>query len=332
MQLRAKISIAGLTLAVMTGCTPKGVPTDADGNRLDRIAFWGQQGTQNAIYITTDGTASPYKKVTDIASRTTSLRLSPDRQRILWIEGETLYTVKTDGTDKLNFGTSLKTLNADWSTDSDTILFEPKDNFQIRKTKATSSTTNELVLDNVYSFSVTKDGEMMTFIPLGSTSVHYSKTDGTSMNSLAAEPAGSNILNPTIDYFKTKITYVVAGVPDGKVKVGNISDGKVNQVSTSVGAYAGWPIPYVNGGPVAMSLTTASGPLIYNLSHFTATGPKTLDSVEGGIFSRVVDAPGDLAVIAYTKSNQLFKLGLLATDTPRRIGEGLDKTGYCDWR
>lgn len=321
----------GALILTLFACGGAGDP-DVDSSAT-RMAFWGKVGTQDALYVTAPGDIKTYQKVTDLAVKSTYIRISPDRNRILWIESGNLNAVSSDGTGKVAFTVATNIVGADWGSDSDTILFEPSSTFEIRKTKFTVPTTNDQVLNNVYALGVNPGGTRMTFLPLGSTSVHFSDIDGANMDSLPAEPSGSNIVNPTYSAYN-QISYLIAATPTCRIKFVDLeaSTPTVTEVGGTVGALSGSPIAVSRRSPVGASFTTGPGGFVYSLNHYLPSGVVQLDTSTTGSITRVCSEPGDPGLVAYTKGNGLFTVPTAFTGPPSQQMTGLDSAGYCDWR
>ncbi len=298
-----------------------------------RMAFWGQQGTQNALYITAPGSLTSYEKVTDIGAKTTHVRISPDRSKILWIEGSLINVINADGTGKFTFDSSKASNNADWAADSDTIIYQPSAAFQIRKTKVSNHATDELIFDNVDGLEVTTDGTMMAFVPNGTNAVHYSLVDGSQLNSLPAEPSGTYILNATIEPYHRYLMYVASGMTS-KLKVADLETGTVTEVSGTRDVSYGFAIAHTNDAPVTPSYEVNGGTFTYTLSSFTSSSDiQDLDTVAGAVICRVVaDPDSTYGRVAYTKGTCIYTKSVLIPGTPTQVAADLTQAGYCDWR
>lgn len=329
MKLLTKI-LFGAMIVTILACGGGGGSVDPS---ITRMAFWGQQGTQNALYITAPGSVTNYEKVTDIGAKATHVRLSPDRSKILWIEGSLINVVNSDGTGKFTFDSSKASNNADWASDSDTIIYQPSAAFQIRKTKVSNHATDDLIFDDVDGLEVTTDGTMMAFVPNGTNAVHYSMVDGSQLNSLPAEPSGTYILNATIDPFHRYLMYVASGMTS-KLKVADLETGEVTEVSGTRNVSYGFAIAHANGAPVTPSYTTDGSTFTYTLSSFvSSTDIRDHDTVTGAAISRVVADPTDsFGTVAYTKGTCIFTTSVLTSLAPTQIAPELTQAGYCDWR
>ena len=329
MRLLAKI-LFGIMVVTILACGGGGGDVDPGATRM---AFWGQQGTQNALYITAPGSLTSYEKVTDIGAKTTHVRISPDRSKILWIEGSLINVINADGTGKFTFDSSKASNNADWAADSDTIIYQPSAAFQIRKTKVSNHATDELIFDNVDGLEVTTDGTMMAFVPNGTNAVHYSLVDGSQLNSLPAEPSGTYILNATIEPYHRYLMYAASGITT-KLKVADLETGVVTEVSGSLDVSYGFAFAFANGAPVAPTLTVSGGVFTYSLNSFVSSSDiRELDTVSGAVISRVVTNPDStFADVAYTKGTCIYTKSILLPGGPTQVAADLTQAGYCDWR
>lgn len=327
MKLLAKI-LFGAMIVTILACGGGG---NVDPKQT-RMAFWGLEGTQHGIYVTAPGSVNSYAKVADIGAKTTHVRISPDRSKVLWIEGSLINVVNTDGTGKFTFDSSKSSNNADWAEDSDSIIYQPSSAFQIRRTKVSNHTVDDLVVDNVDGLEVTTDGTMMAFVPNGTNAVHYSKTDGSEMNSLPAEPNGTYILNATIDPYHKYLMYVASGMTS-KLKVANLETGDVTEVSGTRNVSYGFAIAFV-GGPLAPTYTVSGGTFTYSLTSFPeGSSIVDVDSVTGATISRVIADPDvNYKGYAYTKGTCIFTGTFLVSGPPNQLFTSLTQAGYCDWR
>lgn len=298
-----------------------------------RIVFVGATGTTNySLYITPGGKRDSYSKLTDIGTNSRLVRISPNKTKVLWAEGTRLFAINSDGTDKVSFGTAVQTLNADWTSDNDTIVFEEYLTNKIKRVKVSASTVVENVLDAVREMSVHRKGLRMAFVPLGSTSVHYSNVDGTAMDSIKPEPAGSSISNPSLSQDLKHVFYVVL-TPTASVNElvsYDLTTGVRTVVSGSKNMQSGWALASVIDTPFGISALTGPTSFSYTLHFFKDTGVVDVDTITGAAIARVVGDPSGNIGAIYSKGNGLFYTDTMSA--PVNLAPGLDRAGYADWR
>lgn len=297
-----------------------------------QIAFWGRVGTQNALYITKQSDYSSFTKIADIPDSTSFVRLSPDRSKVLWIEKNFLFAMRVDGSGKVAFGSGMKTANADWGADSDVILIEPLGIHKISSTRMSNPTSSTILFNDVTEMNVSLDGTRMAFVPLGTRAVHYSNTDGTGLDSLTAEPVGSNVVQPTFSLDKNSISYTVSGGTVNVLKVHDIAKGTTSVVSGSTDVLGSDTSPFQWGYPIGVGLEAGPSSFVYSLKIFGGTSPRTLASYEGASIDRPCTDPSDNGDVVYTSGTGLYLVGVESESEIIKLSVGLDAAGYSDWR
>lgn len=297
-----------------------------------QIAFWGRVGTQNALYITEKGDQTAFTKIADIPDETSFVRLSPDRQKVLWIEKNFLFAIKVDGTGKVAFGAGMKTANADWGSDSDVILIEPLGINKISSTRMSDPTNSRILFNDVTEMNVSLDGSRMTFVPLGTRAVHYSNTDGTGLDSLAAEPVGSNVMEPSFSLDKNAISYTVSGGSVNVLKVHDFTKGTTSVVSGTIDVLGSDSSPFQWGVPIGVGLDAGPSAFTYSLISFGGTAPRTIVAYTGASIDRPSSDPSDGGIVVYTKGDALYQVSVAPESEASLLSVGLDAAGYSDWR
>lgn len=329
MKLLAKILLGAIVFTILACGGGGGTGASV---KETQIAFWGRVGTQNALYITEQSDYTSFTKIADIPDSTSFVRLSPDRSKVLWIEKNFLFAMRVDGSGKVAFGSGMKTANADWGADSDVILIEPLGINKISSTRMSNPTNSTILFNDVTEMSVSLDGTRMAFVPLGTRSVHYSNTDGTGLDSLSAEPAGSNVMQPTFSLDKKFISYTVSGGTVNVLKVHDFAKGTTSVVSGTTDVLGSDGSPSQWGVPIAVTIEAGPSSFLYSLKIFGETSPRTLVAYNGASIDRPCTDPSDNGEVVYTKGNGLFLMGVEAESEITQLGTGLDAAGYSDWR
>lgn len=329
MKLLSKL-LLGAAVVTILACGGGG-GTGADVKET-RIAFWGRTGTTNALFITEKADTTVFRKIANITDATTFVRLSPNRQNVLWIEKNFLFAMRVDGTGKVAFGPGMKTANADWGADSDVILIEPLGINKISSTRMSDPKNSRILFNDVTEMNVSLDGTRMAFVPLGTRAVHYSNTDGTGLDSLAAEPAGSAVMEPAYSLDKSAISYIVqqgsasvTKVHDLTKKTTTVASGTVNILGSHAGVYQ-W------GYPVAVASEAGATAFKYSLQILAGAKQRKLVEFTGTPINRPTADPVDSGEVLYTVGTGLYRIRLEEESSPSLLSVGLDAAGYSDWR